>query len=147
MEVLLIRDGNRLAPADPISEESIRQLKNGETVTANLRRPRNPRHHKLLFALLKIVYENQEAYPTTQELLSAIKMATGLFDTGKTVDGIPYAIPKSISFASMDQTSFAEWYDKALDVIITKIIPGLDKEGLREEVLSIIEIQENKRSA
>lgn len=138
MEVLLIKEGNRLAPADPISAESIDGMKQGEVVTATIRRSRNPRHHKLLFALLKIVYENQEAFPTMEELLSAIKLATGLFDTGKTVDGFPYARPKSISFASMDQTSFAEWYEKALDVIITKIIPGLDKESLREEVLAIV---------
>jgi hypothetical protein len=67
-------------------------------------------------------------------LLGAIKLATGLFDIGKTVDGVPYVVPQSISFASMDQNRFEQWYEKALDVIMTKIVPGIAKSDLEARI-------------
>jgi hypothetical protein len=91
----------------------------------DIRRPRNPRHHARLWALLSVVFENQCTFATTSDLLGAIKVATGLFDTGKTIDGIPWVSPKSISFTAMDQAVFEEWYEKAVAVILTKIVPNI----------------------
>jgi hypothetical protein len=61
-----------------------------------------------------------------------------LFDTGLAVDKIPYVSPKSISFATMDQTSFSQFYDRALEVITTKILPGVDKQDLTDRVKKIM---------
>lgn len=138
LDVLLIREGNRLAAYDAVSAEAIDTIKSREIVTATLRRPRNPAHHRKLWALIGAVFENQTAYQTSQELLSAIKLATGLFDTGRTVDGIPYVVPKSISFASMCQHEFEQWYDRAVQVILTKIVPGLSRADLEARVLEIL---------
>jgi hypothetical protein len=138
VEVLLIREGSKLAAADPISAEIIANIKLRETVTASIRRPRNPKHHRKLWALLSVVFENQTAFATIEDLLGAIKLATGLFDTGKTVDGIPYVVPQSISFAAMDQNRFEQWYDKALDVILTKIVPGIAKSDLEARINDIL---------
>lgn len=141
MEVLLIKEGTKLGAADTLSAEALDSIRKGEMVTASIRRPRNPRHHRLLFALLQTVYENQDRFSTVQELLGAIKLATGLFDTGETIEGVPYAIPKSISFASMDQNSFSQWYAKAEDVILTKILPGVNRDELNDRVQSILNPQ------
>src|SRR5450755_3270520 len=137
MDVLLVKEGTRLCAADTLSAEALDGIRNKETVTACIRRPRNPKHHRLLFALLQTVFENQTQFATVQELLSALKLATGLFEIGKTVDGIPYTIPKSISFASMDQSSFSQWYERALDVILTKILPGVNRDELNDRVREI----------
>lgn len=138
IDVLLLREGNHLVAAETMSLEAIQTIKKGETVTAVIRRNRNPKHHKKLFALLKIVFEAQNIFATTHELLTAIKMATGLFEIGKTVDGIPFAVPQSINFASMDQNRFEEWYNKAVDVIITKIVPGINRCDLEDSVMEIL---------
>ena len=138
VEVLLVREGSKLAAADPISAEIIANIKLRETVTASIRRPRNPKHHRKLWALLSVVFENQTAFATIEDLLGAIKLATGLFDNGKTVDGIPYVVPQSISFAAMDQNRFEQWYDKALDVILTKIVPGIAKSDLEARINDIL---------
>lgn len=138
IDVLLMREGDHLVAAETLSLEAIQTIKKGETVTAVVRRNRNPKHHRKLFALLKVVFEAQSSFATTHELLTALKLATGLFDTGKTVDGIPFAVPKSINFASMDQTGFEQWYEKAVNVILTKIVPGINKYDLEDSVMEIL---------
>lgn len=137
-DVLLIREGNRLGAYDALSAEAISNINLHEIVTASIRRPRNEKHHRKLFALLKVVFENQSLFATTEELLGALKLATGLFDTGKTIEGVPYARPKSISFAAMDQHRFEQWYDKAVNVILTKILPNTDRTDLEAQVLEIL---------
>lgn len=138
MDVLLVREGTRLAAKDSISADMIAELKNGECYVCTIRRPRNPRHHRLAWGLFDLVFRNQTTYATTQELVAAIKIATGHFDTGRTVDGLPWVQPKSIRYASMDQQSFNEWWNKALDVIITKILPAVDKVDLEQQVMEMV---------
>jgi len=139
LEVLLVREGTKLAAADPISAEVIAAIGLREMVTAEIRRQRNPRHHAKLFALLQVVFENQSTFPTVEDLLCAIKLATGLFDTRVTVDGDRYQVPKSISFAAMDQTRFEQWYERAVEVILTRIIPNANRSQLEARVHEILE--------
>lgn len=139
LDLLLVREGNHLVPADSLSSEAVQSIKKGETVTAVVRRNRNPKHHRKLFALLKIVFDNQDTFATTHELLGALKMSTGLFETGKTIEGIPFAVPKSINFASMCQADFEEWYAKVVEVILKKILPNVNKFDLEDQVMEILE--------
>lgn len=139
LDVLLIREGQRLAAADPISLECIESIKFKETVTALIRRNRNPSHHKKLWALIAVVFPHQTQYATQHDLLNALKVATGYFETGVTIDGIPFMIPKSISFASMAQTPFEQWYDRVVDVILTRILPAVNRDELTERVNDILE--------
>lgn len=138
LDVFLMRDGNRLAAADAISAEAILKAESNQVFSVTLHRPRNGKHHRKLFALLKIVFDNQETFATLEALLDALKMATGLFDIRQTVDGIPFTVPRSISFASMCQSEFEVFYDKVMDVIVTKILPGVNRKDLEAQVLEII---------
>jgi hypothetical protein len=138
-DVLLNREGNRLVAIDAIDADAILSIKQGETVCATIRRPRNVKHHRKLWALLNVIFENQSRFATKHDLLSAMKIATGLYDEGRTIDGIPFIEPKSISFTSMDQADFEEWYARAVEVIVTKILPGASREDIEQEVMSILE--------
>lgn len=138
IDVLLKREGTKLGAADPMSWDSLQSIKDGEILTASLRRARNPRHHAKLFALLNVIFPQQDRFTTLTELLNAIKMATGYFEHGKTIDGIPYCIPKSIAFASMCQTDFEQFYERAVDVILTKILPAVNRDELEDEVQAIL---------
>lgn len=139
IEVLLIREGDTLKAADALSSSALAKIKKGELLTAKIHRPRNPKHHRKLWALLQAVYDNQEFYATTDDLLTGLKIETGLFDKLKTTRGIPVIIPKSISFTAMDQARFEEWYEKAVDVILTRILPGVNREELTAHVNEILE--------
>lgn len=138
MDVLLIREGNHLCAADPISFDTLQGIGQRETVVAAIRRARNPRHHRKLFALLNVIFPHQTQFATIEDLLNTLKVATGLFDTGKTIDGIPFMMPRSISFASMTQTSFEQFYERVVDVITTKIVPGIGRDDLARQVDDIL---------
>ncbi|MFA7278789.1 MAG: DUF1367 family protein [Sterolibacterium sp.] len=140
VDVLLIREGNALKATDAIGAETLAEITHGEIVTCSIRRARNPRHHRLFFALLKIVMSNQDRYATTPQLLTAIKLHTGYYDLNVIPGKMPITvcIPKSISFAAMSQAEFREFYDKAVAFIITEVLPGVDSADLEREVLNII---------
>ncbi len=53
-ELLLMKDGSRLAPCDPISAEIVEGLERGKQYRALLNNPRNPRHHRLVMAFLSL---------------------------------------------------------------------------------------------
>ena len=124
-----------LLPSDKAAAEWLGKAKIGQDVLMSGRRPRNPAHHRKMFALLNLVLENQSHYLTIEHLLAAIKVGTGHCDIYPMKDGNAAYIPKSISFASLDQTAFEQFYDKALDYICAKIIPRMVREELQEEVL------------
>lgn len=134
LQVLLVREGLHLSAADPISLETLQGIGQHETVVATIRRARNIRHHRKLFALLQAIYPHQTQFATIEDLLNTLKVATGLFDTGKTIDGIPFMMPRSISFASMTQASFEQFYERVVDIITTKIVPGIGRDDLAREV-------------
>lgn len=136
-DVLLVKNLNRLEAAEPITADTLKAMKQGEVVTATLRRARNPQHHRKFFALLNAIYESQNRYSTMGHLLAIIKVYTGYYDIFP-VNGKDTFFLKSISFASMDQTEFESFYDHVVNIILKEIVPGIDKADLERRVLEII---------
>ena len=133
-DVLLVKELNRLAAADPISAESLAMIKQKEVVKAIITRPRNLAHHRKLFALLNMVMESQDRYVTTTQMLKAIKRRIGWFDS-EMIDGIPLVELRSISFAKADQGDFEKFWEKAMHDIITEILPGTRRADIEQRVL------------
>lgn len=136
-EVLLVKNLNRLEAAEPITSDALKAMKQGEVVTGTLRRARNPRHHAKMFALLNAIFESQTRYPTLYALLTAVKIWTGHYDSVM-VDGKECFVPKSISFANMPQAEFESFYNHVINVILEKILPGVNKSDLESRVLEIL---------
>ena len=137
-EVLLVRDGAKLVAANQVSADEIARLTHGQQYVAIIKRPRNPKHLRLVWVMMAVLRDGQTAYPTPESLMDTLKIATGLFETGKTVDGIPFVKLGSIAFASMDQATFSAWWDKAMDVIVTKIMPGITRPDLQARIDEIM---------
>lgn len=137
-DVMLVCENRRLVAADPMSLEALDGMREGEIVSAKITRPRNVRHHRKFFALLGIVFEAQDRYPTMEHLLDAIKIAIGHYDTIQLTKTKTVIKTKSISFASMDQAAFEQFYDRVVRLIVTKILPGTDSAELEQQVLEII---------
>lgn len=135
--LLLIREGDKLGAADPVSYESLQAISRGEYVVADIKRARNPKHHRKMFALLKIVLDNQDKYKTIEDVLNAVKIGIGHCTWGTVwLRGVPVqvAIPKSISFANCSQTKFDAFYTAAVDYVVSEVIVGLDKAALEAEI-------------
>lgn len=110
-----VKRNRALIPLDIMSDELLDGMKDGERVLVTIRRPRSISNHRLLFALLRRVVENSDRWADEEVLLDDLKLATGLFQTRVSgINGMPYPVPASISFAAMDQVRFHDWFAKAV---------------------------------
>lgn len=130
---MMVKKLGALYPADERAETLIRRLKLGEMVSVEIKRPRNVHFHAKLFAMLHIVLVNQEAYKSMDDLLEICKLRTGHCHTVLTKFG-EVKITDSISWAKMDETEFADFYDRACAWVVSEVIPGLERGNLDEEV-------------
>jgi hypothetical protein len=132
------RDG-RLEPADERARETLARVKDGDYVLVDVKRLRNPRHHRKMFALLNLIFENQSRYHSIDDMLGAIKVFLGHTRTVRMRDGREFVLPKSIAFDKMDQTEFEVFYARVIDCVISEIIPRLSRKDLERELLEFVE--------
>jgi len=101
--VCMVRRGNTLVPADQHAEEFVNGIAEGREVIVTMRKARSPQHHRFFWALLSKVVENSDDWQTPEEVLDALKLATGHAERRMNIDGGVYLAPKSISFAAMGE--------------------------------------------
>lgn len=129
------RFGGSLRPADAQAEEALAAIPDGETVRIEITRPskRSVRMHRLFFSLLNVAAEHVGW--TTDQMLTWSKIATGHVDVVADRDGEVTYIPRSISFARMDQAAFNAFFDSAVTAILNRLLPpGTPRHDLIEEV-------------
>lgn len=130
-------------PVDDEGAELIHKLKDGRDVGADVVQRRNPRHHRLFFAICKFVQMHSPLMgdQSIEEIKDALKLATGHVtrrvdtDTAQT-----YYVCKSISWAAMDQTAFNQFFDAACNVIARRWMPdGVTPEDVRRELIEMVD--------
>lgn len=123
-----------LVPNDVHADEFLETIGMGKEVLITGRRARNMKHHRLLFAMLRKVWENTDLFETEEQILNELKILTGLYDTQVSkITGEVFYTPRSISFAAMTQDQFIPWFDKAMRVLAEQVL-GTTYEMLAEEV-------------
>lgn len=133
MKILLTKALNSLRPADETAEQALQGIKHGDVVSVEIKRPRNLLHSRKFFAMLQIVFDNQEHYTSLDDLRAVCLCEIGHCNTVQRPDGyIKY--PRSMNFASLDQDEFNALYDKAVTWVCSVVIPGLSERGLSDEV-------------
>lgn len=125
-----------LAPTTDEGVEGVRKMKPGQEYQIVLTMPRNYKFHCKFFALLKVVYENQEKYDNYEAFRHEVQMRCGHYAAHTHLTGLVSYVPKSISFADMDEIQFSALYDRAIDVLIENFIPGTDRDELIAEVIN-----------
>ena len=118
---------------DVAGDAAMRRIGLGELVSVEVKRPRKIKFHAKFFAMLQIILQNQEHYKSIDDLLCICKLRTGHFHTVLTKQG-EVQIPECISFAAMDDDSFASFYDRACAWVCQEVIPGMASEHLDEAV-------------
>ena len=132
--IMKVAKGWSLVALDPQTRDALDSLPIGKEVMVEVKARRNLKFHRKLFALLSLILENQDYYKTIELLLDEVKFRAGYFEINVTHKGQTIAKPKSISFASMDEIEFAEFYKHAVDV-------GFElcgSEEMEKEVLNFI---------
>ena len=121
-------------PLSQAAREFHAKTKLGQTIQLTGRRPRNPQHHRKLFALLGLVVDNTEHFANVDDALIALKAALG---RGRWVKlaGASREIfyPDSIAFDAMSQDEFEPFYAAAVAAVQRWWLPVNDDE-LREAV-------------
>ena len=134
-----------LAPVDEEGFEIFAKLKDGRDVTVDVKQSRNPRHHRLAFAIFRFVQIHSPIMSdrSIEEIKTAVKIATGY--VGTFVDcqtGQTCYVPKSIAFEAMDQTEFNRFFDDACRVVATRWLPaGTTADDVRRELIQMCDGQ------
>jgi len=121
-------------PVSQAAREFHARTKLGQTVEIKGRRPRNPAHHRKMFALLSIVADNCEQFTDADDVLLGVKATLGhgrwLKPAGASRE---IFAPDSIDFAAMGQAEFEAFYDGAVASIRRWWLPA-DNDELRDAV-------------
>lgn len=120
-------------PMSKAAREFHAKTKLGQTVELKGRRPRNPAHHRKLFALLGLLADNCDEFRNTDDALLGIKAVLG-FGTWRKLH--PSAsrevfVPDSIAFENMGQDEFNDFYESAIAAVRRWWLPVEDS-ALRE---------------
>lgn len=143
MKSILMKRGNSLIPTDDEGSDMLAKIKDGAQVIVEVKRSRNPQHHRLYFALVRLVFANlPEAmaarYPTQDILHNALKVSAGVRTEFTLANGQTGWIPGSIAFEKMDQSEFDAFFDNCVRCVVKYFLPGVTDEQVREQVEQMI---------
>jgi hypothetical protein len=132
-----------LFSVDDEGYELLAKLPHNRDVGCDVIRRRNPRHHRLFYAILKFVqmHSPMMAEVPIEKLKAAIKIATGFGDTFVDMEtGHAVFVPASLSFAATDQDKFGAFFDAACRVIAERWMPdGTTPESVRAELIEMVD--------
>lgn len=133
MKIAVIKGfDHKLIAAHDSDLELIKKMTTGEMYEFEFKKPRNIKFHRKFFALLNLTYENQQIYNDITRMRKELTKAVGYYESFLNHKGVLVYEAKSISFASMDEIEFSQFYNKFLDVIIK--IFKFDKETIEENL-------------
>lgn len=137
MKITLVKNlNNTFSIAYNSDYELSKKLKVGEEYQCDIKRPRNYKFHKKFFALVSMVYENQEVYNNIDDFRYELTKAAGYYESYENHKGVKCYKAKSISFASMSQSDFDNLYQRFLDVVI--LIFKFDKEEIENNLIDFM---------
>lgn len=114
VEFWAYRKGNTLVPSEGESAAIFSRLPFSSSVHVEVKKPRSGAQHRLYWLLCQRI---GNAVGVEAETVSdLLKIRTGHVTTVQTKRGVE-RFPKSIAYASMDQTQFQAFFDRCLVVI------------------------------
>jgi len=133
MKLTLVKNlNNTFSIAHNSDYEKAKKLKAGEQFECTVVKKRNYEFHKKYFALLNMVYENQEVYNNLDHLRKDLTVEAGFYDVRHNIHGEEIKEAQSVSFGSMDAERFSELYNRTMDAIVTYF--HFDKQDIIDNV-------------
>ena len=133
MKITLVKQLNgQFKVAYDSDHEKAKKIKVNEFYEFEYKQPRNYRFHKKFFALLELVYQNQEIYTNKDDLREDLTIEAGYYRTYENIKGNTVKKANSISFAQMDEIEFSEFYNRVIDVIVKWL--QIDKQDLIDNI-------------
>lgn len=133
MEIFLVKGlDNKLSVAYETDYDKLKKIKPNKMVLCKITQPRNLGLHKKFFALIRMVFQNQEHYKNMEHLRKDLIISAGFYEERVTIYGEIIQEAKSISFGSMKEDEFQELYNRVLDEVVTHF--HFDKEDIIKNV-------------
>ena len=124
------RRGRALYPADGLAEEQLEALPQNVDLKCKVTRPRSHPQHRLYFAMLNLVAQNNDYITDAEQLHQVVKFRLGYSRNVQLTDGSVCTLHGSVAFDKMDGAAFNEFMDKATAFLCDEIIPNLGKAEL-----------------
>ena len=128
-------------PADGLTAGRLRAkgYRAGQTVFAELRRPRNPGYHRLAHRFAAMLADNLDDFEgmDPHKVLKRLQWESGIGceTMGAKVPGVGYVeirIPQSLSFESMDQAGFEDVFRGLAEHVANTYWPDLSPEEVEQ---------------
>ena len=133
MELYLTKTlGGVLKPSYDSDYDKLKKLKVGQEYKCKVSQPRNGKFLRKYFALINLVYSNQERYDNSEDLRHDLTIASGYYRMSVDLQGNEVKKAKSISFAKMTEFEFGELYSATLDAIVKYF--SFDRDAMIEEI-------------
>jgi hypothetical protein len=132
-----------LFPVDDDGVDLMKGIRGGREVTADIRQPRNPGHHRLYWAIIKFIRMHSPVlagFPQ-ERIHIALKFAAGHTETMVDIaTGKVVHVVKSIMWDEMDQTEFTRFFDDAMQIVTNRWMPpGTTAEAVRQEIMQMVD--------
>jgi len=127
-----------LYPADEMAEEQLSRIKQDEEVRVEIKRVRNPKQLRLWWALCGVLADYADWCSDRETASDWLKLSIGHAEYHESPDGKTWCRPKSIAFGNCPQDQFDQILNDAINVIVSKIIPGTSNDALRNELEAMI---------
>jgi Protein of unknown function (DUF1367) len=134
MKLSLIKTLSGLKPAYDSDGETYKKIPLNDILEYEVKIVRNYKFHKKYFALIELVFENQERYTNIDHLRKAIQIEAGYYTERASLQGEVIIEADSISFAKMDNVEFDKLYNSCIDVIIKYF--QFDRKEIESEILN-----------
>jgi hypothetical protein len=132
IQLVMMRKGFTLVPYGEVAESEFDKIPSKEPVIVAIHQPRHPEHHAKLWAILTKVAQFDPTFGTAEAVLVWLKLKMPNMHHVYRFRGEQLVIvPKSISFASMDQITFRQFYDEAMQLLAERL--GCDPEELLDD--------------
>lgn len=132
------RVAGALRPFDGDSVDEFAKLPIGKPLEVTIRQPRNAAHARLYWALCQRIAEAKGV--TAENISDVLKIATGHFSLVHTKKYGNIHIPKSISFANLDQTAFRDFFERCVRVVY-------EEWGIEPEMVNDLLLPQERQSA
>ena len=131
-----INSAGKIVPLYDSDYEVFRKIPRNTEIQIEVKQQRNYQHHKKFFALLNMLFDNQDVFTDIEQLRKELTIESGFYNEYVTFGGEVKREAKSISFASMDQGEFNSLYSKFCDTIIR--VMGWDSQMIEENLESYL---------
>jgi len=131
-----ITQSGKIVPEFDSDYDNFKKLKRDSTLLFDIKQERNSQHHRKFFALINMVFQNQEVFQDIEHLRKELTIESGFYNEYRTFDGEVKREAKSISFSAMDQIEFNELYSRFCDTIIR--VMNWDMDMIEENLESFL---------